>query len=210
MKKLWYVLFILLVVSQTVKAENKDPNEPLTTKWEAAIKDPNDPNELLQVKWNAVIKVLRTKEIDQKSKVKIIDNILTPIFDFPLMCKLALGKTNWSKLTSFQRDKFCQLFIKLLKVTYREKIVLYKNEKASIGLAIQKKNTVRIPMLLISDDKNITILYKFRKVKNGWKIYDIEIQGVSIILTYRSQFIDILSHGSFEELISQLEKSTTP
>ncbi len=210
MKKLWYVLFILLVVSQTVKAENKDPNEPLTTKWEAAIKDPNDPNELLQVKWNAVIKVLRTKEIDQKSKVKIIDNILTPIFDFPLMCKLALGKTNWLKSTSSQRDKFCQLFVKLLKATYREKIVLYKNEKASIGSAIRKKNTVRIPMLLISDDKDITILYMLRKVKNDWKIYDIEVQGVSIILTYRSQFIDILSHGSFEELVSQLEKSTTP
>ena len=88
--------------------------------------------------------------------------------------------------------------------------VIYKDEKATIGSAIQNKNAVQIPMLLVSGDKDITILYMLRKAENGWKIYDVEIQGVSIILTYRSQFTDTLSHGSFEELISQLEKPATP
>jgi len=213
MKKRWCVCFILLMISQTVKAGHKDPNDPnelLRAKWEAPIKDANDPNELLQVKWNAVIKVLQTQEIDQESKEKIIDKIVSPIFDFPLMSKLALGKTNWSKLTHSQHETFSRLFVERLKDAYREKILLYKDEKASIGSAIQKNKTVHIPMLLVSGDKNITILYMLRKVENGWKIYDVQIQGVSIILTYRSQITDTLSHGSFEELISQLEKPATP
>lgn len=213
MKKRWCVCFVLLIVSQAAKADIKDPNDPdglLRAKWEAPIKDANDLNEVLQVKWNAVVKVLQAKEIDQAFKEKIIDKIVSPIFDFPLMSKLALGKTNWSKLTPSQYETFRQLFVKRLKDAYREKILLYKDQKTSIGSAIQKKNTVHIPMQLVSGDKNITILYMLHKVKNGWKIYDVEIQGVSIISTYRSQFTDTLSHGSFEKLISQLEKTATP
>ena len=207
------VCIVLLMVSQAVKADTKDPNDPdaiVRAKWETPIKDANDPNEVLQVKWNAVAKVLQSKDIDQASKEKIIDTIVSPIFDFALMSKLALGKTNWSKLTPSQYETFSQLFVKRLKDAYREKILLYKDEKATIGSAIQNKNAVQIPMLLVSGDKDITILYMLRKAENGWKIYDVEIQGVSIILTYRSQFTDTLSHGSFEELISQLEKPATP
>jgi len=213
MKKHWCVCIVLLIVSQTVKADNKSPDGPdaiVLAKWEAPIKDPNDPTEVLQVKWNAVAKVLQSKDLDQTSKETIIDKIVSPIFDFSLMSKLALGKTNWSKLTPSQYETFSQLFVKRLKDAYREKILLYKDEKATIGSAIQKKNTVRIPMLLVSGDKNITILYMLRKVEDGWKIYDVEIQGVSIILTYRSQFTDTLRHGSFDELISQLEKPAAP
>ena len=212
MKNLWCVLFVLLIVSQGVKADDKDPNDPnelLRTKWEAVIKDSNDPNELLQVKWNAIVKVLQTKGIDQKVKEKIIDKIVSPIFDFPLMCKLSLGRTHWPKLTPSQCEKFSQLFVERLKDSYREKIVLYKDEKASFKPAIQKKKTTYIQAVLISNNKNITILYKLHKVDKCWKIYDIEIQGVSIILTYRSQFNDTLSHGTVEDLISQLEKPPT-
>jgi phospholipid transport system substrate-binding protein len=50
------------------------------------------------------------------------------------------------------------------------------------------------------------VLYKLRKVRKRWKIYDVEIQGVSILLTYRSQFDDILRNGSVEELLARLEK----
>jgi phospholipid transport system substrate-binding protein len=50
------------------------------------------------------------------------------------------------------------------------------------------------------------MLYKLRKVAKRWKIYDVEIQGVSILLTYRSQFDEILSRGTVEDLLSRLEK----
>jgi phospholipid transport system substrate-binding protein len=80
---------------------------------------------------------------------------------------------------------------------------------------VPKKNTVQIPMTLISEGKEIVILYKLHKLDeqskskaNGrWRIYDVEIEGVSILLTYRSQFDDILRHGTVEDLLSQLEKS---
>ena len=212
MKNLWFILLVVLVVSQGVNADDRDPNDPnelLWAKWDAVVKNPNDPNELLRAKWDAVIKVLRTEDIDQKTKEKVIDKIISPIFDFTLMGKLALGRTHWPKLTNPQREKFTQLFAKRLKDSYREKISLYTDEKAFLNPAIRKKKAIFIPMQLMSKDKKIDMLYKLRKVDERWKIYDVEIQGVSIILTYRSQFNDILRKGTVEDILSQLEKLQT-
>lgn len=215
MKRLWCVLIIVLIASQSANAGDKapsepnDPNELLWKKWDAVIKDPNDPNELLWKKWCAVTKVLQTKAIAQETKEKIIDKIVTPIFDFPLMAKLVLDRKHWSEFTEPQREKFTRLFTRRLKTSYREKISLYTDEKGSLKPAQRKNTTVHIPMELVSKDKKMLILYKLRKVGKSWKIYDVEIEGVSILLTYRSQFDDILRGGSAEDLLGRLEKPPT-
>ncbi|MBL7106809.1 MAG: ABC transporter substrate-binding protein [Phycisphaerae bacterium] len=210
MKRCLFILLILLAAIQTAGANDKDPNELLLAKWDAVIEDPNDPNELLQAKWDAVTKVLQSEDLDQNVKEKIIDKIISPIFDFSLMGKLALGRTHWPKLTQPQREKFTLLFAKRLKDSYREKISLYTDEKALLKPAIQNKKGVFIPMQLLSVDRKIDILYKLRKVDKCWKVYDVEIQGVSIVLTYRSQFNDILRKGTVEDILSKLEKLPTP
>jgi phospholipid transport system substrate-binding protein len=190
-------LLLLLVAGQYVNADDKDPN------------DPNDPNELLRSKWDAVVSVLQNKDIEQKEKESEISKIVNPSFDFPLMAKLALGKKNWLKLNQQQREKFAQLFVERLSASYREKITLYTDEKVSFKPSVQKKKTTYVPIELVSKDKTIAMLYKLRKADGCWKIYDVEIEGISILLTYRSQFDDILRHGTVEELLSRLEKPAT-
>jgi phospholipid transport system substrate-binding protein len=209
MKSLWYILLVLFIAGQAVHAEDKHPNNPdvlSPAKWDIAIHDPNDPNELLQAKWDSVVNVLKSKELDKNTKADIIDEIISPIFDFALMGKLALGRTNWPKLNPSQREKFTALFVKRLKTSYREKIMLYKDEKVLFQPAVQNKDTIHIPMTLISDDSKMAMLYKLHKAGESWKVYDVEIEGVSILLTYRSQFDDTLSHGTVDNLLSQLEK----
>ena len=231
----WCVVVVLLVLGHDVSANenypkdtNKqltdklessakdanDPNELWWSRWDAIVKDPNDPNEMLEAKWNAIVTVLQNKEMDQKLKKKIIDKIMSPIFDSELMAKLALGRTHWPKLSAPQQKRFTELFAKRLKSFYLEKTTLYKNEKVLFKSAVQKIDTVQIPMVLISNNKEAAILYKLRKMDEAdtskmneyWKIYDVEIEGISILLTYRSQFDDILRRGSVEDLLSQLEK----
>jgi len=214
MRSLWCALLVFLVAGHSANADDKDPNDPnelLPTKSDAIVKDPNDLKELLQTKWDAIISVLKKKDIDQKTKEKEIDKIVSPMYDFPLMAKLALGREHWPKLTPPQREKFTQLFVERLKSSYLEKVKLYTDEKASFKSAVvqKKKNVIYVPMQLTSEDKEITILYKLRKEDTpqaGWKIYDVEIQGVSILLTYRSQFDDILRRGTVKDLLSRLEK----
>ena len=191
-----------------------DPNELWWSRWDARIEDPNDPNELLEAKWNAVLRVLQAEDLDQEVKQKIIDRVVSPVFDFPLMGRLALGRTHWPKLNPAQREKFVRLFVTRLKALYLEKTTLYRNEKVFFKPAISKKHIVHIPVVLISEDRKVAMLYKLHgideqsrsKANERWKIYDLEIEGVSILLTYRSQFDDILRRGTVEDLLSHLEK----
>jgi phospholipid transport system substrate-binding protein len=67
------------------------------------------------------------------------------------------------------------------------------------------KKKIHAPTYLVSKDKKISILYKFYKAEKNWKIYDLEIQGVSIIRSYRSQFSGILENGTVDDLLLKLE-----
>lgn len=203
MKSLWGILLVVLIVCQSVHAGTKDPNDPNSPN------DPNYPNDpvmLMRVKWDIVISALRNKDIDQKTREKKINQVVNSIFDFPLMAKLSLGREHWPKLSPPQQEKFTRLFVEMLKTSYREKIALYTDEEVMFKPAIRNKSTVYVPMEMKSKDKKIAILHKLRKLGKRWKVYDVEIQGVSIILTYRSQFNDILSKGTVEDFLSRLEK----
>ena len=212
MKSLSYALLISLIAGLGIYAADKypnDPNELLRSKLCPIVKDPNELRDLFQSRWDAVIIILQKKDIDEKVKKEQIYKIVSPLFDFPLMAKLTLGRKNWPKFSPPQREKFTRLFTNRLKSSYLENIKLYKNEKASFKpISQKKKNIIYIPMQLKSKEKKTAILYKLRKADKYWKIYDIEIQGVSILLTYRSQFDDILRRGTVKDLLSQLEKPT--
>jgi len=210
-KRFWLRLLcaglVFLVAFQVVDADNKDPNNLNEPNEPADPNVPKDPNELLRYKWDAVISILQKKDIDPNVKEEKISKIVSPVFDFPLMAKLALGRTHWPKFNPQQREKFIQLFSERLKSSYLDKVSLYKDEKVLFKPAEQKKkNTISIPTELIHEDKKVAILYKLRKIDKRWKIYDVEIQGVSILLTYRSQFDEILSRGTAKDLLSRLEK----
>jgi phospholipid transport system substrate-binding protein len=206
MRILWCALLVLLIACQLIYASNKDPNDPNNSN------DPNNPEELLQAKWNAILSILKDEEIKQEAKEKEIKKIINPIFDFQLMSKLALGRAHWPKLNPSQYGRFTQLFTERLRSSYLKKVMLYTNEQIVFKDAVQnkKKKTIYIPIELISKDEKVAMLYKLRKIEKRWKIYDVEIQGVSILLTYRAQFDDILSNGTVKDLLSQLEKPTEP
>lgn len=212
MKGLWSIILVVLIACQCVNAgskESNDPNDPNDPNGTNDPNYPNDPNELLRVKWDAVITVLQNKEINQDAREKKINKIVDSIFDFPLMAKLALGREHWPKMTPLQRAKFTHLFVEMLRTSYREKVSLYTDENVQFKPAVKNKSTVYIPMELKSKDKKVAILHKLRKVDKRWKVYDVEIQGISILLTYKSQFDDILSRGTIEDLLSRLEKRST-
>ncbi len=94
-----------------------------------------------------------------------------------------------------------------MKESYLEKISLYTDERIVFHESVQVKRKVHIATDLISKDNKISMLYKFYKSKHGWRIYDLEIEGISLIVTYRSQFDQVLNEGTVDDLIIKLEKS---
>ena len=161
---------------------------------------------VLQSNLDAVFAVLEKKDLAKQVKHKEIEEIVTPMFDFPLMAKLSLGKKHWTGLTPENKDRFTELFIKRLRQSYLNKLTTYTDEKIIYRSAVEVKNKVHIPTDLVSKDQKISMVYKFYASQSGWRIYDVEIQGVSLIRSYRSQFNEILKNGTFEDLIAKMEK----
>jgi len=190
MKSLLYAVLALSILSNSAFADDRTTVE-----------------KLLKSKLDAVLLVLQNQKLDHQAKKGEISTIIMPVFDFPLMAKLTLGRKHWPEMTKEQQAKFTALFISLLKESYLEKISLYLDERIVFQESVQVKRKVHIATDLISKDNRISMLYKFYKSKNGWRIYDIEIEGISLIVTYRSQFAQVLNEGTVDDLIMKLEKS---
>ena len=171
----------------------------------AAADDKSEVEKLLKNNLDAVFTVLQKKDLEQQAKNKEIVDIVTPMFDFELMAQLSLGKKHWPGLSQDKKERFTELFIKRLKASYLSNFTLYTDEKVFYEPAVQVKKKIHTPTYLVSRDKKISILYKFYKAQENWKIYDLEIQGVSIIRSYRSQFSSVLESGSIDDLLLKLE-----
>ncbi len=182
-------LLCLLILSRTALADDK-----------------GDAEALLNSKLDAVFAVLQKKDLDQQIKNKEIIEIVTPMFDFELMAKLSLGKKYWPELSKEKKEKFIQLFINRLRTSYLNKLTLYTDEKVIFDPSEQVSNKVNIPTHLVSKDRKTSMLYRLYKSERDWRVYDLEIQGVSIIRSYRAQFDEILQSGTIDDLLLKLEK----
>jgi len=189
MKNLIYAVLFTLIFSQAAVADDK-----------------KDAEEVLKGKLEDVILVLEKKALNEEAKKKEIIEIVTPMFNFSLMSMLTLDKKDRRVLKKDQKEKFIELFTKRLKDSYLDKMMLYSDEKIEYKEPVQVGKKVQIPTILTSKDNKISMLYKLHKSKQVWRIYDIEIQGVSLITTYRSQFNAILRKGTIEDLLAKLEK----
>ena len=190
MKSLLSVLVVLLCWSQPSLADDKIAAEGF-----------------LKSKLDAVMEVIQDKTMELEKKNSRIDEIFSPALDFPLMAKLSLGKKHWPSMTPENQERFTQLIIIRLKRTYFDKLPLYAEEKIVYSPPVQVGQKVQIPTVLLSADDKTSIVYKLYKSKKNWKIYDIEIQGVSIIRSYRSEFNHILETGTIDDLLLKMEAS---
>ena len=171
----------------------------------AAADDSASAEQLLKTNLAAVFEVLQKQDLSQEAKQNQIIDIVNPMFDFNLMAKLTLGRKYWPGLTPGQKEHFTRLFIKRLRASYLDNLTLYTDEKVLYEPSVEVKQKIQIPTYLVSRDKKISILYKFYNSESTWKIYDLEIQGVSIIRSYRSQFYEILNSGTIDDLLTKLE-----
>ncbi|MDR3177705.1 MAG: ABC transporter substrate-binding protein [Campylobacteraceae bacterium] len=158
---------------------------------------------------DAVVKMLQDNTSDISQKSQKIFAVFEGVFDFEQMAKNCLGKQQWSALNEEQQKEFIDKFVKRLKESYADKLKFYTDQKIELEKSTQTSPTrVQLPMFLLdSDGKRYDVLYKFYDTKQdkGWLIYDVDILGVSITQTYRSQFEGALKSGSFEDLIKKIE-----
>jgi phospholipid transport system substrate-binding protein len=166
-----------------------------------------EPEKILKTSVNKVFSMLSDKELSLDQKKREVTEITNSVFGYPLMAKLSLGKEHWSKFNSKQREEFTSLFIELFQDFYSEKISLFHDEKVVFqSPSFDNEKRVQIPTVLLSNEKKVSVLYKMFKTKNGWKIYDIVIEGVSLMRTYRSQYHSVIKSDKIEGLLTKMRE----
>jgi phospholipid transport system substrate-binding protein len=160
-------------------------------------------------KVDLVIQTLKDTSLSKKEKKEGILKTIDGLFDFNLMARLSLGKEKWKPLSKSKRKEFSKLFVERLKQSYLDKLDLYTDEEVVVGEAKQtKKNRVEVLTFLVSKDDKKEMTYKlYKSKKKGWLVYDVDVLGVSIVATYRSQFSGILKKGSMEQLLERMRST---
>lgn len=159
-------------------------------------------------KINATTKLIQSNKDKPQAAAKQIYAIFDPVFDYSLMAKLSLGKSQYKKLNDSQRQEFAKKFEQRLKKSFVSKLNLYTNEVIKIDDVKDVKNRKILHTKLIGKEKTYPINYKFYNAKeSGWLIYDVDILDISIIQTYRNQFARALDKNDFKHLLSLLDKT---
>lgn len=159
---------------------------------------------------NGVLDVLRDPQLKGESGKKVkaerIEAAAEKLFDFVELSKRTLG-VNWNKFSPDQRREFVQLFKGILKDAYVEKITAYTNEQVNFDKEVSlSEGTVEIQSIVVAKSGEVPIYYRVMKKENSWKVYDVVIEGVSLISNYRTQFREILGNNPPEKLLETLRK----
>jgi len=161
---------------------------------------------------DAVLDVLNNKELkkpeNREIRTKKIREIVNKRFDFEEMAKRSLA-LNWGKRTPEERKEFVTLFSDLLENTYVKKIERYENEKiVYLDEKITGQYAVVKTKIVKAQEAEIPVEYRIFKEAGKWEVYDIIVEGVSLVNNYRSQFSQIIRSSSYEELVKKLRNKT--
>ena len=147
------------------------------------------------------------KELAKEDQIDKIRSIINTVFNYTELSKRTLGR-EWKKFSPAQQTEFEQLFGQLLERSYADRVLAYTSEKIEFGKEIElRKNKVEVESAIITaDNKNIPVNYRMVNKNDKWQVYDVVIEGISLVQNYRSQFRDILSKKTPEDLLDTLRK----
>jgi phospholipid transport system substrate-binding protein len=167
------------------------------------------PDKLVQTVAEEVLKIIRedkTYQNDRKKLVELADAKVLPYFDFPHMTRLVLGK-NWRTATPEQQKQLTAEFRTLLVNTYSNALSSYKNQKFEVKPLNMKAGDTEVEVKSVIKQpggESIPVDYTMDKQGEAWKVFDIKVDGVSLVQNYRSSFNQTIQQSGIDELIKQL------
>jgi len=168
------------------------------------------PLDQLRLQVDRVLKVLDDPELKKENKAKerrvAVRKIANDIFDFNETAKRSLGR-HWAARTPAEREEFVQLFSDLLERSYLSKIELYGGEKIQyLSDSVDDGDQGKVQTKIVTKQgSEIPIEYRMHKKGEKWLVYDVIIEGVSLVANYRTQFNKIIQTSSFQELVKKMK-----
>jgi len=141
---------------------------------------------------------------DRTTRRAKMKGIIFPKFNFLEMGKRSLGRKSWKERTPDERRAFVDVFGKLLENSYANKLENFSDEKINYVDEIVKGRYAMVKTEVVRKNATINVDYKLIQGSSEWLVYDITIEGVSLIKNYRSQFGKIIHNDSFDVLMDKL------
>jgi len=174
------------------------------------------PEELVKKVTNDVLAAIKSdKQLaagDKQKALKLAEEKILPLVDFQEATRLALGRA-WREANPEQKKKLVSEFRSMLVRTYSNAIEAYQGQTMKVLPSRNKPGdteaTVR-NQYIRPGGKPVQIDYQMHKTGEGWKIYDITVEGISLVLTYRSEFDAVVKQHGIDGLIKRLREKNTP
>jgi phospholipid transport system substrate-binding protein len=172
----------------------------------------SSPVDLLKNTSNQLISTLQQNQATLKTKPQIVYNIvnqiLLPHVDLVTMSSRALGREAWMRASPAQRQAFTQQFTTLLIRTYASALAQYTDERVNflpLRGDFNGQARVQVDSKIIRDSgPAINISYRLMRVGEQWKLYDFSVDGISLVQSFRSQFVQELQQAGIDGLINKL------
>lgn len=169
----------------------------------------SDPVQLLKYISSNMIKQLKANKATLKTKPSIVYKLaykyVVPYADLDAMSKRVLPPRVWREATSSQRSQFKKQFTRLMIRTYASALTSYKDQEATFyPVRGGSGNNVQVRGKITGSSGSIGVSYRLLKSGSKWKLYDMSVEGVSLVSSFRSQFADILSNGNMSTLLKKL------
>lgn len=173
------------------------------------------PLDLLKRTSDDVMSVLKEKraaiDADPSLVYQIVDEYIIPHLDDVTLAKLALGK-NWRKASNDQKVEFVDQFRILLVRTYSKSLQEFRDQKINFFPVKMKADATRVTVkseILQSGGPSIPMNYRLRLKDDAWKVYDIKIDGVSLVTSYRGTFAQEIRKGGMKALLKMLHEKNS-
>lgn len=168
------------------------------------------PTDVVKKTVDEVVRIVSDKDMkkNEQKRRQALKKTISVIFDYEEMAKRSLGK-HWNQRSEPEKKQFTDLFASLLENSYASKIESYNNEKIIYVKDEQDGDHAEVRSKVVTTKRDeFSLDYRLMNHNGKWMVYDVVIEGVSLVSNYRSQFNRIITANGYSELVKKLQNKS--
>lgn len=163
------------------------------------------PTQTVENTVNAILVILRNDALTLENKRSQMREKISAAFDARAMSQSVLS-TNWRQATKEQQEEFQGLFMQTLEDTYMGRLEAYTNEIVEFRGEEINNNRSQVDTVIVTANNEIPINYKLRLRNEGWYVYDVEVENVSMVSSYRETYRSVVRRDGMDGLLEQMRE----
>jgi phospholipid transport system substrate-binding protein len=171
----------------------------------AGIAQNDSPMLAVETMVESVLTILRSDTLSPEENEIAVKEELFKVFDSRAMAQSVLS-TGWRQASTDQQNEFESLFLQTLENTYINRIEAYTDERVEFTSEDINENRATVETVIVTSNNDIPVGYKLRQRSDGWFIYDVVVENVSMVSSYRDTYRSIARRSGMDDLLSQMRE----